>query len=73
MNRASDWYDDFVKVPTLWNAVPIINQYRSFMFGMKAVPYIGDLARKVYTVVPFGSFGDITTTSRFKAAEKSFK
>ena len=26
MNRASDWYDDFVKVPTLWNAVPIINQ-----------------------------------------------
>ena len=23
MNRASDWCDDFVKVPTLWNAVPI--------------------------------------------------
>ena len=35
MHRASDWYDDFVKVPTLWNAVPIINQYKSFMFGMK--------------------------------------
>ena len=27
MKRANDWYDDFVKVPTLWNAVPIINQY----------------------------------------------
>ena len=26
MTRASDWYDDIVKVPTLWNAVPIINQ-----------------------------------------------
>ena len=42
MNRASDWYDDFVKVPTLWNAVPKINQYKSFMFGMKAVPYVGE-------------------------------
>ena len=27
MKRANDWYDDIVKVPTLWNAVPIINQY----------------------------------------------
>ena len=26
MTRASDWYDDIVKAPTLWNAVPIINQ-----------------------------------------------
>ena len=41
------------------------------MFGMKAVPYIGDLARKVDNVAPFGSFGDITTTSRYKAAEKA--
>ena len=41
------------------------------MFGMKAAPYIGDLARKADTEVPFGSFGDITTTSRYKAAEKA--
>ena len=41
------------------------------MFGMKAVPYIGDLAGKVDNVVPFGSFGDITTTSRYKAAEQA--
>ena len=38
---------------------------------MKAVPNIGDLARMVNNFVPFGSFGDITTTSRFKAAEKA--
>ena len=41
------------------------------MFGMKAVPYIGDLARQVDNVVPFGSFSDLTTTSRYKAAEES--
>ena len=41
------------------------------MFGMKAVQYIGDFARKVDNVVPFGSFGDSTTTSRDKAAEKA--
>ena len=28
MTRTSDWYDDIVKVPTLWNAVPMINQYQ---------------------------------------------
>ena len=41
------------------------------MFGMKAVPYIGDLARNVDNVVPCGSFGNITTTSRYKATEKA--
>ena len=39
---------------------------------MKAVLYIGDFARKVDHEVPFGSFGGITTTSRYKAADKSF-
>ena len=43
------------------------------MFGMKAAPYIGDLARKADNEVPFGSFGDITTTSRYKAAEKALR
>ena len=129
MNRPSDWYDDVFKVPSLWNAVPLVSQYKAFMFGMKALPYVGDLARqadkgvpylstalkvvpllapeyteaamavddslgavsmglkatphianaassiaqKVDNVLPFGSFGDITTTSRYKAAEKALK
>ena len=29
VNRASDLYDDFFKVPSLWNAVPIVNHYKS--------------------------------------------
>ena len=41
------------------------------MFGMKAIPYIGDLARNVDNVVPCGSFGYITTASRYKAAERA--
>ena len=40
---------------------------------MRAIPYIGVLARNVDNVFPFGSFGDITTTSRDKAAEKALK
>ena len=55
MNRASDWYNDFVKVPTLWNAVPKTIIIKFIMFGLTAVPYIGDLARKVanlYLLVP---------------------
>ena len=45
MNRPSDWYDNVFKVPSLWNAVPLVSQYKAFMFGMKALPYIADLAR----------------------------
>ena len=44
--RASYWYDDNFNVPSLWNVVPIVSQYKSVMFGMKAIPYIGDLARQ---------------------------
>ena len=40
LNCFRDWHDDFVKVPPLWNAVPIIDQYKFFMFEMKAAPYI---------------------------------
>ena len=53
IGRASDWYDDKVKIPSLWHAVPIVNQYKSFMCGMKALPYVGDLARQVGTAVPY--------------------
>ena len=57
IGRASAWSDDITKVPTLWNAVPLIDQYKSFMCGMKAVPCIGDLARKVDAAVPYVSMG----------------
>ncbi|MFM7981416.1 MAG: hypothetical protein ACKPKO_19080 [Candidatus Fonsibacter sp.] len=47
--------------------------YKSFMFGMKAVPYVGDLARQVDDALHVGKFGDIATSSRYINAEKSFK
>ncbi|MFM7980469.1 MAG: hypothetical protein ACKPKO_14240, partial [Candidatus Fonsibacter sp.] len=40
---------------------------------MKAVPYIGDLAKKVDDALPFGKFGDISTSSRYITAEKTLK
>ena len=43
------------KVPTAWNAVPIANQYKSSVFGMKALPYVGYLSKKVDTAVPYAS------------------
>ena len=43
------------------------------MFGMKAVPCIGDLAREVDNALPFGKFGAISTTSRYITAEKAFE
>ena len=52
MNRPSDCYDDFFKVPSLWNAVPLVSQYKAFMCGMRAIPYIGDLAGKADSGVP---------------------
>ena len=53
MNRPSDWYDDVFKVPSIWNAVPLVSQYKAFMFGMKALPYVGDLARQADKGVPY--------------------
>ena len=45
--------------------------------GLQAAPYIANaasnIAQKVDNVLPFGSFGDLTTTSRYKAAEKALK
>ena len=49
--------------------VLIINKYKPFLFGTKAVPYLGVLARKVDSALPCGSFGDITTASRYIAAD----
>ena len=53
MKRPSDWYDDVFKVPSLWNAVHLVSQYKAFMFGMKAPPYVGDLARPADKGVPY--------------------
>ena len=73
IGRASDGYDENTKVPTLRNAVPIINQYKSCRFGPAALPYIGDLARQADTALPFGTFGDLTTSSRYITAEMSLR
>ena len=53
MNRPSDWYDDVFKVPSLRNAVPLVSRCKAFMFGMTALPYIGDLARQAEKGVPY--------------------
>ena len=42
-------------VPSLWNAVPMVNQYKSFAFCMQAMPCIGDLARRADKAIPYGS------------------
>ena len=55
IGRTSDWHDDRVKVPSLWNAVPMVSQYKSFTFGMKVIPYKGDLASPADKVVPYFS------------------
>ena len=62
--RPSDWYDNITEVPTLWYAVLFSNQSKCFLFGMKASPSVGDLARKVDAVVPFPGiapeYGEVT-------------
>ena len=44
--------------------MPAFSQYKSILFGMKAVPYIGGLARNGDDALLFGKYGDITTSSR---------
>ena len=56
-HRFSDWYVKITEIPTLWNAVPIINQYKSFMLGLQALPYLGNLAGKADAAVPYISLG----------------
>ena len=42
MNTASTWYADFVKVPTLWNAVPItINRKILYVWNESSTKYRG--------------------------------
>ena len=65
VNRISDIYADITKVPNFWNAVPVINHYKSFMFGMKALPYVGELAKQVDKGIPYlsGALKDSTVCS----------
>ena len=45
--------------------------------GLKMLPHIANaasiIAQKVDNVLPFGFFGDLTTISRYKAAEQALK
>ena len=53
IGRASDWYVDITKVRTFANLVPIVHQYKSFMFGMQALPCVRDFARKFDAALPY--------------------
>ena len=44
-----------MKVPTRWNVVPLISKSKSCMFGMKTLPFMGDLARTADTAVQYAS------------------
>ena len=71
IGRASYWYVDITKVPTLWSDVLIIHLYNFLMCAMKALPYIGYLARKADRASQFGIFGDLATSSRYSIGEKA--
>ena len=58
-------------------AIAIDDQVKKVSIGLKSAPYIANAAnnttQKVGNVLPFGSLGYVTTTSRYKAAEKALK
>ena len=58
-------------------AMAICDQIGTVSMGLKPAPHIANaasnIAQKVDNVLPFGSFGDLKTTSRYKAAEKALK
>ena len=55
--RLSDWYDNMIRIPTIWNAVPFISQYKSIMAGARMLPYLGEIAGKADAAVPYVSAG----------------
>ena len=55
LGRASDWYDNILKVPSLWNVVPIVSPYKSCMLGTKTMPYTGEFARQADKAIPYVS------------------
>ena len=58
-------------------AIAIDDQLGKVPMVFKAAPYIANaasnIAQKVDNVLPYGSFGDLATTSRYKAAEKALR
>ena len=56
-------------------AMSIYDQLGKVAMGWHAAPYIANAAsnsaQKVDNVLPFGLFGDLTTTSGYEAAEKA--
>ena len=67
----------FFRVPECSEAAVQIDELLgSVSTGLTAAPHIArtaiPIARNVDNVIPFGSFGDSITSSRYSAAERAF-
>lgn len=72
-NSKRDWYDNITKIPTIWKAVPAIQQYKALMYGMTGIPYVRNYARAIDNQLPFSHMGDLTKSERYIEAEKVLK
>lgn len=72
-NSKRDWYDNITKIPTIWRAVPAIQQYKALMFGLNSLPYVKDYTRELDNHLPFSNMGDLTKSERYIEAEKVLK
>ena len=58
-------------------AVELDESFGQITIGLQAAPYVAHtashIASKVDNVLPFGSFGDLTTSSRYITAERTLK
>ena len=63
-NTKRDWYDNITQIPTIWKAIPAIQQYKALMFGLTSLPYIKDFARVVDNSLPFSHMSDLTKSQR---------
>ena len=58
-------------------AIPLGDSLGKVSFGLKAGPYIANratgIAQKVDHALPFGSFGDLATSSRYITREKTLR
>ena len=46
----------------MWNAVPVINRYKSFVFGMQALPYVGGWAKRADSATQLPTLAPNTTS-----------
>jgi len=72
-NSKRDWYDNITKIPTIWRAVPAIQQYKALMFGLNSLPYVKYYTRELDNHLPFSNMGDLTKSERYIEAEKVLK